>query len=160
MEKGGKQQNTFENSRSPSRRVEDSWVGEQQNTCPSFSPPHGCITAVFSPPFTAFPSARARCCRPDLRASAAEETADEATETLKDGAERSRCPGKSGLPGRGRAGGRVLLHLRRRRGAGAPHHPSHLSETVQDMFITPLHQQHASHTLASWAYGPKPHMRS
>ena len=33
-------------------------------------------------------------------------------------------------------------------------------ETVQDMFITPLYQQHASHTLASRAYGPQPHMRS
>ena len=32
-------------------------------------------------------------------------------------------------------------------------------ETVQDMFtcITPLYQQHASHTLASRAYGPRPH---
>ena len=33
-------------------------------------------------------------------------------------------------------------------------------ETVQDRFITPLYQQHASHTLASRAYGPQPHMRS
>ena len=31
-----------------------------------------------------------------------------------------------------------------------------LRETVQDMFITPLYQQHASHTLASRAYGPQP----
>ena len=31
-------------------------------------------------------------------------------------------------------------------------------ETVQDIFITPLYQQHASHTLASRAYGPQPHM--
>ena len=30
-------------------------------------------------------------------------------------------------------------------------------ETVQDMFITPLYQQHASHTLASRVYGPRPH---
>ena len=29
--------------------------------------------------------------------------------------------------------------------------------TVQDMFITPLYQQHAPHTLASRAYGPQPH---
>ena len=33
-------------------------------------------------------------------------------------------------------------------------------ETVQDMFIAPLYQQHASHTLASRAHGPQPHMRS
>ena len=33
-------------------------------------------------------------------------------------------------------------------------------ETVQDMLITPLYQQHASHTLASRAHGPQPHMRS
>ena len=33
-------------------------------------------------------------------------------------------------------------------------------ETVQDMFITPLYQQHSSHTLASRVYGPHPHMRS
>ena len=33
-------------------------------------------------------------------------------------------------------------------------------ETVQDKFITPLYQQHASHTLASRAHGPQPHMRS
>ena len=33
-------------------------------------------------------------------------------------------------------------------------------ETVQDMFITPLHQQHASHTLASRVHGPQPHIRS
>ena len=33
-------------------------------------------------------------------------------------------------------------------------------ETVQDMFITPLYQQHASHTLASRVCGPQPHMRS
>ena len=32
--------------------------------------------------------------------------------------------------------------------------------TVQDMFMTPLHRQHASHTLASRAHGPQPHMRS
>ena len=31
------------------------------------------------------------------------------------------------------------------------------SETVQDMFRTPLYQQHASHTLASRAHGPQPH---
>ena len=37
---------------------------------------------------------------------------------------------------------------------------SHACETVQDMFRTPLYQQHASHTLASRAYGPQPHMRS
>ena len=30
----------------------------------------------------------------------------------------------------------------------------------KNMFITPLYQQHASHTLASRAYGPQPHMRS
>ena len=35
-----------------------------------------------------------------------------------------------------------------------------LHETVQDMFITPLYQQHASHTLASRAYGPQPHVWS
>ena len=33
-------------------------------------------------------------------------------------------------------------------------------ETVQDMFLTPLHQQHASHTLASRAHVPQPHVRS
>ena len=33
-------------------------------------------------------------------------------------------------------------------------------ETVQDMFMTPLCQQHASHALASRAHGPQPHMRS
>ena len=33
-------------------------------------------------------------------------------------------------------------------------------ETVQDMFITPLYQQHASHTLALRVYGPQPHMLS
>ena len=33
-------------------------------------------------------------------------------------------------------------------------------ETVQDVFITPLHQQHTSHTLASRVHGPQPHMRS
>ena len=33
-------------------------------------------------------------------------------------------------------------------------------ETVQDMFRTPLCQQHASHTLASRAHGPQPHLRS
>ena len=32
-------------------------------------------------------------------------------------------------------------------------------ETGQDMFTTPLYQQHASHTLASRACGPQPHMR-
>ena len=30
----------------------------------------------------------------------------------------------------------------------------------KNMFITPLYRQHASHTLASRAYGPQPHMRS
>ena len=30
----------------------------------------------------------------------------------------------------------------------------------KNMFITPLYRQYASHTLASWAYGPQPHMRS
>ena len=35
-----------------------------------------------------------------------------------------------------------------------------VTETVQDMFMTPLYQQHASHTLASRAYGPQPHTRS
>ena len=30
----------------------------------------------------------------------------------------------------------------------------------KNMFMTPLYQQHASHTLASRAYGPQPHMRS
>ena len=34
------------------------------------------------------------------------------------------------------------------------------AETVQDMFMTPLCQQHASHTLASRAHGPQPHMWS
>ena len=29
-----------------------------------------------------------------------------------------------------------------------------------NMFITPLFQQHTSHTLASRVYGPQPHMRS
>ena len=29
-----------------------------------------------------------------------------------------------------------------------------------DLFITPLYQQHASHTLASRAHGPQPQMRS
>ena len=38
--------------------------------------------------------------------------------------------------------------------------PPERHETVQDMFITPLYRQHASHTLASRAYGPQPHMRS
>ena len=33
-------------------------------------------------------------------------------------------------------------------------------ETLQYMFITPLYYQHASHTLASRAYGPQSHMRS
>ena len=32
-------------------------------------------------------------------------------------------------------------------------------ETVRDMVITPLYQQHASHTLASQAYGLQPHIR-
>ena len=32
----------------------------------------------------------------------------------------------------------------------------HHDEAVQDMFITPLYQQHTSHTLASRAYGPQP----
>ena len=32
-------------------------------------------------------------------------------------------------------------------------------ETVQDVFITPLCQQHASHTLALRMCGPQPHMR-
>ena len=50
------------------------------------------------------------------------------------------------------------------------HHPAltnrHLNaanpgrETVQGMFITLLYRQHASHTLASRAFGPQPHMRS
>ena len=39
-------------------------------------------------------------------------------------------------------------------------HSASVHETVQDMFITPLYQHHASHTLASRAYGPQPHMRS
>ena len=30
----------------------------------------------------------------------------------------------------------------------------------KNMFITPLYQQHASHTLAPRAYVPQPHMRS
>ena len=30
----------------------------------------------------------------------------------------------------------------------------------KNMFITPLYRQHVSHTLASRAYGPQPHMRS
>ena len=33
-------------------------------------------------------------------------------------------------------------------------------ETVQDMFMIPLDQQYASHTLALRAIGPQPHMRS
>ena len=33
-------------------------------------------------------------------------------------------------------------------------------ETAQDMFMRPLYQQHAPHTLASRACGPQPHMRS
>ena len=50
-----------------------------------------------------------------------------------------------------------------------PHHththtppppPPPLPWTVQDMFITPLYQQHASHTLASRVCGPQPHARS
>ena len=52
-----------------------------------------------------------------------------------------------------------------RRAAGAPPPlppptPPRPHETVQDMFITPLYQQHVSHTLASRAYGPQPHMQS
>ena len=35
-----------------------------------------------------------------------------------------------------------------------------LLQTVQDMFITPLYQQPASHTLASRAHRPQPHARS
>ena len=48
------------------------------------------------------------------------------------------------------------------RAAPAPLQPfrSRFDETVQDMFITLLYQQHASHTLASQAHGPQPHMRS
>ena len=32
----------------------------------------------------------------------------------------------------------------------------HRCETVQDMFMTPLYQQHASHALASRPHGPQP----
>ena len=38
--------------------------------------------------------------------------------------------------------------------------PHQRDETVQDMLMTPLYQQRASHTLASRASGPQPHMRS
>ena len=39
--------------------------------------------------------------------------------------------------------------------------PRRPCEAVQDMLVTPLYQQHASHTLAaSRVYGPQPHMRS
>ena len=43
----------------------------------------------------------------------------------------------------------LVLHLPRRA------HPADRAETVQDMFMTPLYQQHASHTLASRVYGPQ-----
>ena len=37
---------------------------------------------------------------------------------------------------------------------------AYTTRQFKNMFITPLYRQHASHTLASRAYGPQPHMRS
>ena len=48
-----------------------------------------------------------------------------------------------------------------------PHRPvvsrlciSDILGQFKNMYITPLYRQHASHTLASRAFGPQPHMRS
>ena len=40
-----------------------------------------------------------------------------------------------------------------------PRPPACFRETVQDVFISPLYQQHSSHTLASRVCGPQPHMQ-
>ena len=64
-------------------------------------------------------------------------------------------PAGDGLVRRGGWGPGSHRAARRAGRAGQP-----LVRQFKNMFITPLYRQHASHTLASRAYGPQPRMRS
>ena len=78
---------------------------------------------------------------------------------LSGGADGRRCL-KSGLLLKQGAAAAVCMAVCHTTARLASTASQHNHETVQDMFITPLCQQYASHTLASRAHGPQPHMRS